>query len=85
MKTMETNKPAYVIKQTRSFYGPTESRSLVTGDDLGAMTFATRADAQEHIDKLDAAVYHLASNEAGRPEYAIRATKALPAYLLNQL
>lgn len=76
---------AYVIRRTRSYYGPKDSRSLVTGEDGGAMTFATRADAQAHLDKLDDAVYHLASNEAGQPDYKILTRKALPAYLRSQL
>ena len=75
----------FVIRQTRSFYGPKTERSLVTGHSYGALTFATAAEAEAHIAGLDKATYCTAHNESGRPEYKVTSTANIPAYLANQL
>ena len=82
---MTTTTTAFVIRQTRSFYGPKDERSLVTGESYGAITFETREAAQDYIETLDDAPYYTANNESGRPEYKILSADKLPAYLSNQL
>jgi len=82
---MTTPTTKYVIRKTRSFYGPKTERSLVTGDNYRPVTFATMSAAKSYITDLDGATYYTANNESGRAEYtAIRTTK-LPAYLATQL
>ena len=61
----------YVIRQTRSFYGPRKVGSLVDRGDGTPITFPAVAAAQEWITEHDAAVYYQAWNEYGRPEYKI--------------
>ena len=82
---MTTTTTAFVIRKTRSFYGPKTERSLVTGDSYGALTFETAAEADAHIAELDEATYYTAHNESGRPEYKVLSTAKLPVYLANQL
>jgi len=82
---MTTTTTAFVIRQTRSFYGPKTERSLVTGDSYGAMTFETAQAAEDYITELDDAPYYTANNESGRPEYKVLRADKLPAYLSNQL
>lgn len=76
---------AFVIRETRSFYGPKTERSLVTGDSYRALTFPTSAEAKAYIAELDDAPYYTAPNESGRPKYKVLGTAELPAYLANQL
>lgn len=82
---MTTTTTEYVIRQTRSFYGPTTERSLVTGDNGEALTFGSDAEAKAHIEELDAETYHTAHNESGRPDYSVLRADKLPAYLAHQL
>jgi hypothetical protein len=82
---MTTTTTAFVIRMTRSYYGPKTERSLVTGDSYGALTFETAADAKAYIADLNKATYYTANNESGRPEYKVISTAKLPAYLANQI
>jgi len=82
---MTTTTTAFVIRKTRSFYGPKTERSLVTGDSYGALTFKTATEAEAYIAELDEATYYTSYNESGRPEYKAISTAKLPAYLANQL
>lgn len=82
---MTTTTTQFVIRQTRSFYGPKTERSLVTGDSYGAMTFDSAAEAEAYIEQLDDAPYYTAHNESGRPEYKVLRADKLPAYLSTQL
>jgi hypothetical protein len=79
-----TTDTTFVIRQTRSFYGPKTERSLVTWDNR-ALNFKTAAEAEAHIADLEGATYYTANNESGRPEYKVISTAKLPAYLANQL
>lgn len=75
----------YVIRQTRSFYGPSYRRGLVARGDGQAITFASRAEALAWIEAADAEVYHQSHNESGRPYYKIMRADRLPAYLAAYL
>lgn len=76
----------YVIRQTRTYYGPAETKSLVLRDDgQHALTFATLREAREWIDGANSERYYQANNEYGRPEYKILPANRLPAYLETYL
>lgn len=75
----------YVIRQTRNFYGPSKTRTLVDRGDGYALEFDTRAAAREWIAAADSGIYYESHNEYGRPEYKILRADRLPAYLAEQL
>ena len=71
----------YVVRQTRHYYGPSNERSLVIGDDCRAMRFDTAKAARDHITSLDDAPYYMSHNESGRPDYSVCRVDRLPAFL----
>lgn len=77
-----TTNTEYVIRQTRSFYGPSDERSLVM-DESGqrAMTFDSPTAARACIEELESGTYHLSHNEASAPEYKVLRADRLPEYL----
>jgi hypothetical protein len=75
----------FVIRETRSFYGPKTVKSLVMGENHRALTFKTAAEAESYIVELNETIYYTASSESGRPEHKAISTAKLPAYLANQL
>ncbi len=84
--TTSSTQTGYVIVETHQYYGEQDRRWLVKDDRGRAVRFASRADAQQHIDEyLDVGRYYTQHNEVGRPTYTIRAIAALPQYLQWQL
>lgn len=62
----------YVIQETREYYGPKTTRSLVADMRGETLTFQTREEAQVKIDELDSGRYYLAHNESSRPSYKVK-------------
>lgn len=75
----------YVIRQTRNFYGPSETRSLVAHGDGRAETFETRRAALARIAEFNSGRYVTSHNESSRPGYAVINVNRLPAYLRAQV
>ena len=62
----------YVIVETREYYGPKTTRSLVADMRGESLTFQTREEAQAKIGELDSGRYYLAHNESSRPSYKVK-------------
>ena len=62
----------YVVQETREWYGPKTTRSLVVDMCGEPLTFETWKEARAKIDELDSGRYYLAHNESSRPSYRIR-------------
>ena len=62
----------YVIQETREWYGPKTTRSLVADMCGEPLTFQTREEAQLKIYELDSGLYYLAHNESSRPSYKVK-------------
>jgi hypothetical protein len=62
--------PFYIL-ETRHWYGPTETSSLIVGSNLEPLEFTSFAEAKEWIEEEDGSVYYLAHNESCRPTYKV--------------
>ena len=65
---------AYIIKETREFYGPKKETATICDYFGEPETFACKEAALQRIAELDDASYKMAHNESCRPSY--RAVKA---------
>jgi len=74
----------YVIRTTHFFYGPREEKGLFHDFYDGGMdplTFDTREEAQEYVERLESGVYYLKNNESSRPNYKVVTIASLPKSL----
>jgi len=68
----------YVVVQTRQYFGPHQTRTLVSNINGGARKFDSRAAAQGWIKTAEAGRYDLSHNESGRPAYQVWRADAKP-------
>ena len=76
----------YVIKITRSFYGPSTKSSLEMSEGCQrAQRFTSPAAARARIAAMESGVYHTGHNESGAPTYSVVRADRLPQYLAYAL
>ena len=61
----------YVIIQVRQYFGPRQTRTLVSSINGGARKFDSRAAAQGWVKTAEAGRYDLSHGESGRPTYKV--------------
>jgi hypothetical protein len=75
----------YAVVETREWYGPETTRSLVSDGRGRPMILMSRGGAKDLIRDYDNDRYHLAHNESDRPSYKAVKVESLPRYLRDMI